>query len=416
MGEMRFLKLATLQQVYSEYLRLVNPLDRVEQISVLESLGFVSAEDIPARQDLPGFNKSLVDGYAVRAKDTTGASTSFPAVLHFAFEVKVGEEPKRPLGQNEAAWIATGAMLPIGADAVVMAEHTQRFGEYVEVMKPVAVGENVFKKDDDVKLGQLIVTKGVRIGPGHLQLMFQLGIQRLKVFRRVSVGVISTGDEIVEPFEQNKSIAQVRDSNSYTLECWLKSLGFRIERVGLCRDDEEMLFKMLKDSMKNHDAIVIVGGSSIGTRDFTESAMNRSGKPGVIFHGILMQPGKPTVLGLLDGKPVVGLPGNPVSFTVSARFVLLPILRKLEGEIDFLPKPVGMVKLARNVSSRQGREHFVRVRLFVRDAQVWAEPLESETAQVSNLAMADGVIRLPANIEGLYAGDFAEFYPLWSGW
>lgn len=416
MDRMKFLRLATLEQVYSEYLRLVNPLDQIEQVPVLESLGFVSAYDVLATQDLPGFDKSLVDGYAVRSKDTIGANSNFPAMLRFAFEVKVGEEPKRTLGQNEAAWIATGAMLPSGADAVVMVEHTQRFGEYVEVMKPVAFGENVFKKDDDLKAGQTALKKGVRIEPGHVQLMLQLGIQNVKVYRRASVGVISTGDEIVEPFVQNKSIVQVRDSNSYMLEIWLKTLGFKIKRVGLCRDDEEMLFEMIKDSIENHDALVIVGGSSIGVRDLTEAAINRSGEPGVIFHGILMQPGKPTVLGLLGGKPVVGLPGNPVSFTVSAKFVLLPILRKLEGENSFLPKPLGMVRLTRNVSSRQGREHFVRVKLFAKDGCIWAEPLESETAQVSNLATADGVIRLPANIEGSYAGDFVEFYPLWFGW
>lgn len=413
---MKFLKLASLDQVYSEYFHRVKPIDETLEVPTLESLGFVCAEDVLASQNLPGFDKSLVDGYAVRSKDTIGASTNFPVMLRVAFEVKVGEEPKRAINENEAAWVATGAMLPEGANAVVMVEHTQRFDEYVEVMKPVAVGENVLRMDEDVRKNQLVLAKGERIQPGHLQLLLQLGVERLKVFRRAKVGVISTGDEIVEPFVEKKSLVQVRDSNGYGLVAWLRSLHFEANRVGLCRDDEDELFRTLRSRFDEYDVLVVSGGSSIGVRDFTEAAINRLGKPGVLFHGILIQPGKPTVLAIVNGKPVVGLPGNPVSFTISAKFVLIPILRKLENEKDFLFKPSGMVKLTRNVYSRQGREQFIRVKLLVRHGQVWAEPLESETAQVSNLVKAEGVIRVPPDVEGLYEGELAEFYPLWLGW
>ncbi|WP_448535521.1 molybdopterin molybdotransferase MoeA [Pseudothermotoga sp.] len=413
---MKFLKLASLDQVYSEYFHRVKPIDETLEVPTLESLGFVCAEDVLASQNLPGFDKSLVDGYAVRSKDTIGASTNLPVMLRIAFEVKVGEEPKRAINENEAAWVATGAMLPEGANAVVMVEHTQRFNEYVEVMKPVAVGENVLRMDEDVRKGQLVLAKGERIQPGHLQLLLQLGVERLKVFRRAKVGVISTGDEIVEPFVKEKSVVQVRDSNSYGLVVWLRSLGFEANRVGLCRDDEDELFRTLKGWFDEYDVLVISGGSSIGTRDFTEAAIDRLGRPGVLFHGILIQPGKPTILAIVDDKPIVGLPGNPVSFTISAKFVLLPIMRRLEGEKDFLFKPSGMVKLTRNVSSKQGREQFIRVKLFEKQGQVWAEPLESETAQVSNLVVADGIIRVPSDVEGLSSGELAEFYPLWFGW
>ncbi|HBT38686.1 MAG: Molybdenum cofactor synthesis domain protein [Thermotoga sp. 50_1627] len=413
---MKFLKLASLDQVYSEYLRRLQPIGETLEVSTTESLGFVCARNVIASQDLPGFNKSLVDGYAVRSKDTTGASANFPVMLRVVFEVKVGEEPSKAINENEAAWVATGAMLPEGADAVVMVEHTQRFNEYVEVMKPVAIGENVLRTDEDVRKGQLVLAEGERIHPGHLQLLLQLGVERLKVFRRARVGVISTGDEIVEPFVKEKSAVQVRDSNSYGLVGWLKSLGFEASRVGLCKDSEDELFRTLRSCFDEYDVLVVSGGSSIGVRDFTEAAINRLGKPGVLFHGILIQPGKPTVLAIVNDKPVVGLPGNPVSFTISAKFVLIPILRKLENEKDFLFKPSGMVKLTRNVSSRQGREQFVRVKLLVRNGQVWAEPLESETARVFNLVEAHGVIRVPSDVEGLCEGELTEFYSLWSGW
>lgn len=416
MDKLKFLRLASLDQVYSEYLQTLKPIDETLDISTLQCLNFVCAEDVPSPQDLPGFDKSLVDGYAVRSKDTIGASMNFPAMLRLTFEVRVGEKPKGSINENEAAWIATGAMLPKGADAVVMVEHTQRLEDYIEIMKPVSVGENVFKKDGDVKEGQLVIAKGERIRLGHLQLMLQLGIEHVRVFRRAKVGVLSTGDEIVEPFTKEKSVVQVRDSNSYGLVAWLRSLGFEADRLGLCSDNEEEIYQILRDSFERYDVLVISGGSSIGVRDFTEVAINRLGKPGVIFHGILIQPGKPTVLAVVNEKPIVGLPGNPVSFNVSAMFVLLPILRKIEGERDFLPKPSGMVKLVRNVSSREGREHFLRVKIFLKDGQVWAEPLESETAQVSNLVKADGVIRIPSDVEGFNVGEMVEFYPLWLGW
>ena len=413
---MKFLRLASLDQVYSEYVQILKPISETLEVPTLESLGFVCAENVFASQDLPGFDKSLVDGYAVRSKDTIGASPNLPVMLRLALEVKIGEEPIGSINENEAAWVATGAMLPSGADAVVMVEHTQRFNEYVEVMKPVASGENVLRKNEDVKRGQAAVTRGERINPGHLQLLLQLGVERLRVFRRLRVGVISTGDEIVEPFVKEKSLVQVRDSNSYGLVAWLKSLGFEANRVGLCRDDEGEMFRTLKSWFNEYDVLVVSGGSSIGARDFTEAAIDRLGKPGVLFHGILIQPGKPTILAIVDDKPIVGLPGNPVSFTISTKFVLLPIMRRLEGEKDFLFKSSGMVKLTRNVSSRQGREQFIRVKLFEKQGQVWAEPLESETAQVSNLTRADGVIRVPSDVEGLSSGELAEFYPLWFGW
>lgn len=404
-----FLKFAMIQEIYENYVARIKPIEEIEIIESVNASGFVCAKDIYSPQDLPGFDKSLVDGYAVNASDTKGASPNLPVLLKMAFEVRIGEKPDRTLKPGETAWIPTGGALPQGADAVVMAEHTQIFDNFVEIMKAVAVGENVMKSDEDVKAGEIVLQRNRRIRVNDIQLLLQLGITKITVYRRAKIAVISTGDEIVEPW-QTPSFAQIRDSNTYTLVAWLWDLGFSVQRVGHVKDDETSLHRMLEDCVDKYDIVVIAGGSSIGTRDYTARAIERMGKPGVIYHGAMIQPGKPTVFALVGRKPILGLPGNPVSFFVSSRFLLLPVLKRLENDEDFIPRPAGLVRLTKNVPSVQGREHFVRVRVKFEKGDILAEPLFSETAHVSNIHLADGVVRIPSQVEGAYAGQLVEFY------
>ncbi|MEJ5228626.1 MAG: gephyrin-like molybdotransferase Glp [Pseudothermotoga sp.] len=409
--KIEFLKFASVQEIYENFISKIKSIDQTHTVETTASLGFVCAEEILAKEDLPGFNKSLVDGYAVKASDTKGASANLPVILKNAFEVRIGEKPERPLQSGEAAWVPTGGALPAGADAVVMVEHTQNFGEFVEIAKPVGVWENVMKHDEDIKRNEVVLTANTRVRIGHIQLLLQLGITKINVYRRAKIAVISTGDEIVEPW-QNCSFAQVRDSNTYTLVTWLKALGFSADRVGHVEDDEESLYSVMKGCIDDYDIIVIAGGSSIGTRDYTARAIERLGNSGIIYHGVMVQPGKPTIFALAGTTPIIGLPGNPVSFYVSSRFFLLPTLRKLENEREFMPKPIGMVRITKNVPSVQGREHFVRVKLRYEKDEVLADPLFSETAHVSNIAAADGVVRIPAHVEGVYAGQIVELFSL----
>ncbi len=408
------LRFATVEEIYENYLSLIKPVQEFQEVPTIESLNCVLFSDLEAKEDLPGFDKSLVDGYAVASRDTKGASSSMPVVLEFAFEVKIGEETQLVLGSNKAAWVPTGAMLPKGADAVVMVENTQRFANFVEITKQVAPGENVLKADEDIRKGNVAVRKGTRITPGHLDLFFALGIEKIPVYRKPRIGIISTGDEIVEPFVNEKKITQVRDSNSYTLVHWLRNqFGFEANRVAHVNDDEAELEKVLKECLKDYDAVAISGGSSIGVRDITAKVMQKLGSPGVVYHGALIQPGKPTIFGMIDRKPVLGLPGNPVSFVVSAYLFLIPVLRRLEGEEKCLPEPCGVLKVKRNIPSVQGREHFVRVKVLRENGETIAEPLFGESGSVSNVAQADGLIRIPRGVEGIYAGQYAEFYKLW---
>lgn len=407
--KIEFLKFASVQEVYENYISKIKPINRIETVETIKAAGCVCAKDIVSPENLPGFDKSLVDGYAVRSLDTKGSSANLPALLKVVLEVRIGEIPSYRLQSGEAAWIPTGGALPLGADAVVMVEHTQAFDNLVEVMKPVAAGENVMKYDDDVKVGDVVLKRNKRVRINDIQLLVQLGITEVDVYSRAKVAVISTGDEIIEPW-MKPSLAQVRDSNTYALALWLKDMGFNAQRVGHVKDDEEALYQVLKNCLDNYDVIVIAGGSSIGTRDHTARVIEKLGEPGIIYHGVMVQPGKPTVFALVEQKPILGLPGNPVSFFVSSRFFLLPTLRRIENEDEFVPKPCGLVRLTKNVPSVQGREHFVRVKLKFEKGDVLAEPLFSETAHLSNISAADGVVRVPSQVEGIYAGQLAEFY------
>ncbi len=411
---MEQLRFATVEEIYENYLSMINPIDQVIDVPTQESIKSVVFSDVVAEEDLPGFDKSLVDGYAVNSRDTKGASPIMPVVLDFAFEVRIGDKPPASLRPNEAAWVPTGAMIPEGADAVVMVENTQRFGKIVEIMKSTAPGENVMKAQEDVHKGQIVIHKGTRIKLKHLSLLFSLGVQKLSVYRKPKVAIVSTGDEIVEPFVKQKQLTEVRDSNSYTLASWLRNhYGLQAQRVAHVKDDEIFLKEILVQCIEEYDAIVISGGSSIGVRDITAKVIQSLGSPGLIYHGALIQPGKPTIFGLIDDKPILGLPGNPVSFVVSTYVFLLPVLRKLEGEATYLPVPCGTVRISKNVPSVQGREHFVRVKLSYENGEIIAEPLFSESSSLSNLAMADGLIRIRRGVEGVYAGEHVELYNLW---
>ena len=412
-GEMdvnsRFLKFATPQEVFKDYISQIASIKEFQQLDIRNALNRVSYEDVVAPENFPGFRKSTVDGYALKARDTHGASDGLPALIQVVGEVKISQEYAGTLKSSEAVWVPTGGIVPRGADAVVMVEHTQVFGNYIEVMKPVAPGENVIESDEDIATNEQLVAKGVRFRLGHIHACLELGITSVKVYRKVKIGIISTGDEIVEP-NAVKKMGQVRDGNTYALESWLKTKGGEAVRVCHVPDDSELLTQAVRENLNSYDVLVICGGSSVGTRDYTVDAIERSGKPGVIFHGVLTQPGKPTIFALVDEIPVLGLPGNPVSFMVSSRIFLTQVLRKREGECVMYPEPDGMVRLKRNVPSRQGRESYVRVKLKPENGELWAEPIFGESALVSNMLKADGVVRIPVGHEGIYAGEFAEFY------
>ena len=380
----------------------------VEEIPTLSALGRVNARAVLAPESLPAFPRSTVDGFAVRVKDTFGASESLPAYLALAGEVPMGRTPDFGLEAAQAALIHTGGMLPQGADGVVMVEHTQfaRPAE-VEVLRAAAPGENVLLAGEDVEIGQEVLPAGVRLRPAAIGGLLALGLTRLTVARQPRVGILSSGDEVVPP-EAAVMPGQVRDINSYTLSALVTDAGGEPRRYGILPDSAAALEMTLRQALAECDLVVITAGSSASTRDLTAAAIDRMGGPGVLVHGVNVKPGKPTILGVCSGKAVIGLPGNPVSALVVARLFVVPLVEKLLGAAPGQPRPGVPAHQAVNITSQAGREDFIPVQLR-RDAGGYlAEPIFYKSNLIFSLAWADGLVRIPADATGLALGEEVE--------
>jgi molybdopterin molybdotransferase len=405
---------------------LIAPLADSETIPTLAALGRTAAEDVFAPHALPEFPRSSMDGYAVRGRDTYGASDSLPAYLVLAGEVPMGGRPPFSLRTGECALIHTGGMLPEGADAVVMLEYTQGTrapdssakpdappGE-IEILRAVADGENVIHVGEDVKEGQLVIPKGSLLRPAEIGGLAALGSMELRVVTLPRVGLIATGDEVV-PAEQRPSPGQVRDVNSYSLAALIERSGGEPVRYGIVRDSFEELRVIAGQALEACDALIITAGSSASTRDMTAEVINTLGAPGVLVHGINTRPGKPTILAVCGGKAVIGLPGNPVSALVNGYLFVAPVVEKLLGALP-RPRPSLQARLTVNLPSQAGREDWWPVRV-VRTSRAGlgggaesaleylAEPIFGKSNLIFTLAAADGLLKIPADATGLDAGE-----------
>jgi molybdopterin molybdotransferase len=386
----------------------LTPKRAAERIKSTEALGRVTAEAVIAPSPLPAFPRATVDGYAVLAADTHGASESLPAYLTIAGEVLMGVEPGFSLARAQCAVIHTGGMLPPGSDAVVMIEHTQpsRPGE-VEILRAVASAENVLKVGEDVTAGQQVIEKGVRLRPAEIGGLMALGIMEISVARRPRVGLISSGDEVVPP-EREPRPGQVRDVNAYAIGALIQQAGGEPVRYGIVPDREEALRTAAIRALQECDLLVITAGSSASTRDLTAQVVSDLGQPGVLVHGVNVRPGKPTILAVCQGKAVIGLPGNPVSALVIAGLFVIPVVEACLGLSRFGPKPSVQARLAVNLPSQAGREDWVPVRLEQAPDGLLAEPVFGKSNLIFSLAHADGLVRIPADATGLPAGDVVE--------
>lgn len=383
----------------------------VEQIDVVNGLGRVTAQAVTSPEPLPAFPRSSVDGYAVRAADTFGASESLPAYLLVKGEVPMGKAPHFDILPGEAALIHTGGMLPAGSNAVVMLEYTQysREGE-IEVLRAVAEGENVLKRGEDVQVGQEVIPACARLGPAEIGGLMALGIMKVNVLRQPRVGILSTGDEIAPP-EVAVQPGQVRDINSYSLSALVQQAGGIPGRYGIFPDRVEALEEGLRKALNECDAVIITAGSSASTRDLTAEVINRMGKPGVLVHGLNIRPGKPTILAVCDGKPVIGLPGNPVSALVIAHLFVAPALNRLCGMADVL-RPRIRAELTVNLPSQAGREDYYPAKLINKEGRWLAEPIFYKSNLIFSLCRADGLIHIPEDATGLGAGEVTDVYLL----
>lgn len=341
-----------------------------ESLKIYESYGRISSRDLFAPEDLPNFSRSTVDGFAVSASDTFGATEGMPAYLNTRYEILMGKEPDFELTKGEVAKIATGGMLPKGADAVVMFEHTQQVDKgMIEILKPVAPGENVIQAGEDVKKGVCVLKKGHKMRPQDIGILAGLGIKDIWVYERPKCSIVSTGDEIVPPDRPVKP-GQVRDINSYNLFGLLLDAGATPLIKGIFSDEYETIQDVVEKSLKDSDIVLISGGSSVGTKDVTARVINDLGKPGVLFHGVSLKPGKPLIGGIIDNIPVFGLPGHPAAVSVCFDIFIRPVLRILSGlnkERFKIGKRTVKAKIAKNISSSPGREEHIAVYLEERE-------------------------------------------------
>ncbi|MDO9324150.1 MAG: molybdopterin molybdotransferase MoeA [Methanoregula sp.] len=396
----RFLKVIPVADAVAEVMR-ISPAPVTEHVPVEAIAGRILAATVTADTDIPGFDRSVVDGYAVRAADTAGAGDAIPALLHCSGKIAMGQQDvKFTIGPGTCVYIPTGGVLPAGADAVVMVEYTEEAADTVLVKRSVSHGENVLLRDEDFKRGETVFSAGRRISPQDAGVLAACGCASVTVARRPVVGIISTGNELVT-VTGIPGPGQVRDANAPMLAAYITEYGCTPRLYGIIPDEREAFDAVLERAVPECDVVLLSGGSSKDDRDMTAAVIAARGE--VLVHGIAIAPGKPTIIGRIGGKPVFGLPGHPASAFV----VLIAIVRPLLDRMLGIPQPLQRTEKATisiNIPSQRGREEYVRV--TVKDGI--ATPLFGKSGLLNTLIRSNGIIRIPAGAEGLEQGSTVE--------
>lgn len=399
-----------------ELLRVFCSLD-LEDVPMTEAVFRVIGEPVKVMEDMPGFDRSTMDGFAVRSSDTFGASESSPALFQIAGEVAMGEMYDVQPSRGQAVRIWTGGALPPGCDAVVMLEQTEELDEQtIEVLKAVAPYENVVRKGEDFKAGETLLKVGRRLRPQDLGLLASVGRRTIRVYRKPSVAIISSGDEIV-PIDQNPPPGCMRDVNRHTLTALAREAYADPVWIGIAPDTFDALSSLVNQGLHVSDLVLISGGSSMGSRDLVIEVLESYKDSQILLHGVSVSPGKPLILARVGDTPVFGLPGHPVSAMVCFEQFVVPLIRRLEGETSLKPffRPALQAFLSRNLSSREGRTDYIRVRLQQNENGILAVPIPGKSGMVSAMVRADGFVRIAADCEGLYKGDQVTVHLL-SNW
>ena len=370
---------------------------QTEIVSLGEAMGRVLAENITATEYVPDFNRSTVDGYAVRARDTFGCTDAIPAILTLQGEVFMGQGAEMKLQPDFCVAVPTGVAVPEGADSVVMVEYTEDYGDgTIGILKSVAPGQNMIFRGDDVYPGKPILEKGRVLSSQDIGALAAIGCVQVPVVKQLTVGVISTGDELVPP-EVAPGPGQVRDVNSPMLEAMLGAFGVRVINYGIVIDDEALLREKVEKAVAECDAVLLSGGSSVGVKDAACRIIESMGR--LLMHGIAIKPGKPTILGKTDKKPLVGLPGHPVAAYFITKLFVLPLLSKLMGRHQAAYTTTA--KITENVSANHGRAQYHCCRLERKDGELYAYPIRGKSGLITTLAGADGYFCIDRDCEGL---------------
>jgi molybdopterin molybdotransferase len=379
-----------------------------ETIPLAQALGRVMATDVVGTADLPGFRRSTMDGFAVQASSTFGATEGSPALLDLVGAVEMGVAAQVHVGPGQAARILTGGMLPEGADAVVMVEHTQAIdAQLLEASRSVAPAQNVIAADEDLAAGQLAVRRGVRLRPQECGLLAALGWAQVPVMRRPIVAILSTGDEVV-PVDRDPGPGQIRDVNATTLAALVAQAGGDPLGLGIVGDDLDSLLNACRQGLARADTLLLSGGSSVGTRDLTLEVLAALDHAEVLVHGVAIKPGKPTILatvGTSPAKAVWGLPGHVASAMVVFDVLVRPYLAHLAGLSETPVRPSLSARISRGIASVHGRVDFLRVRVEQRDDGPWAVPVLGRSGLLRSMVRSHGLVRIDRDTEGLDGGD-----------
>ena len=394
-----------------EVLRLIHDKFRpvselAESVPLTAAVGRTLSEDIIAEEYVPDFNRSTVDGYAVRAADTFGCSDAIPAILSLQGEIRMGEDAGFALLRENCAYVPTGGALPEGADCAVMLEYTEDYGDgTIGILKPGAPGMNVIFRGDDVYPGKIVLQAGRVLSAQDIGALAAIGRTVVPVQRKLKIGVISTGDELVPP-GQKPLPGQVRDVNTALLSALLTEQGAEVHSYGIIVDDEVLLRETVTRAVQECDAVLLSGGSSVGVKDASCRIIESLGE--LLLHGIALKPGKPTIMGRAGNKPLVGLPGHPVAAFVVARLFMVPLLDRLAGR----ERPLWSVtaELSESVGANHGRAQVNPCRLLRQDGRVLALPIRSKSGLITQLAGADGFFCIERDCEGLPKGAPVQVY------
>lgn len=379
-----------------------------EDIDILDSLDRILAKDIYSDIHVPEFDRSTVDGYGINVTDSHGATDSIPSILNIVGEVKMGEKPSQSIRPGETMYVPTGGMIPQGANGVIMVENTEKLDDNTLLLyKAIAEGSHIVSKGEDIEKGSLVLKRGKKITPEVMGVLASLGIGKIKVYKKAKFYIISTGDEIID-LDEELFLGKVRDINTYGLFGEIQKLGGQVIGKAIVKDDYELLRIEVEKAADMADVVLISGGSSVGTRDYTYRVIDSLEGRGVFVHGVSIKPGKPTIIGEGKGKLIFGLPGHPVSSILLFKTFVEEYIKSKLGLVEIKPRIKAIIDF--NFPSSPGKLTYQLVRLEEREGVFYASPSFGRSGLISLLAKSQGYIVLEAHEEGIYKGEEREVY------
>lgn len=409
---MKLLKVDTVESVKKKMqdLLLSELKLETEKLFIFDALGRTAAKKVCSGLNIPDFNRSTVDGYAVVAKDTYGAGESMPVFLDIIGSVDMGKPTTLKVASGKAVYVPTGGMIPEGADAMLMIEYAENLDEgTIAAYTAVAPGDGIMMAGEDIKAGGTLLTKGTRLKPSHIGVLAASGIVEVEVYKKPRVAVISTGDEIRDPFG-SVEFGQIRDINTYILAAQAIELGAEVTMKTVVSDAYELLRSKVEEAAEENDIVIISGGSSVGNKDVTAKVIDSFGEPGVFVHGVAIKPGKPTILGRINAAAVFGLPGHPVSASMVFRVFVTYLIDQLMGREESIIKVPAVCSI--NVHASPGKETYQMVELQEEEGRYTALPIHGKSGAISLLSKSKGYIKIDANKEGIKKGEtvFVELF------